>query len=165
VAVAGLERLTDDPGARLAHALDLAYRWLGHRDRTVAEMRRHLESKRVEPATIEAVVTELETQGYLDDAGYARRFAEDRRRLDGWGADRIQRRLQSLGVAEQHVAAALADQAAEDELEAALDVLRRRIRVPPGDDRARERALGMLARRGYDLELAYDAVRRFERDG
>jgi regulatory protein len=165
MAFAGLERLADDPGARLAHALDLAYRWLGHRDRTVAEMRRHLERKRVEPDTIDAAVAELETQCYLDDAAYARRFAEDRRRLDGWGADRIGRRLQALGIAEEHVAAALGGQGAEDELEAALDVLRRRIGVAPRDDRARERALGMLARRGYDLELAYEAVRRFEREG
>jgi regulatory protein len=165
MAFAGLERLADDPGARLAHALDLAYRWLGRRDRTVAEMRRHLESKRVEPATIEAVVVELEAQRYLDDAAYAQRFAEDRRRLDGWGADRIARRLQALGVAEEHVAAALGAQRADGELDAALEVLRRRVRVPPRDDRERERALGMLARRGYELELAYEAVRRFEREG
>ena len=30
-------------------------------------------------------------------------------------------------------------------------------------DRDRERAFGLLARRGYELELAYDAVRAFER--
>jgi regulatory protein len=154
-----------DPDVRLAHALDLAFRWLGHRDRTVAEMRRHLERKRVGPATIEAVVGELSAQGYLDDAGYARRFAEDRRRLDGWGADRIERRLRALGVADDVVADALGDRAAGDELGAAVDVLRARVRVPPGDDRGRERALGVLARRGYDLDLAYEAVRRFEREG
>lgn len=154
-----------DPDVRLTHALDLAFRWLGHRDRTVAEMRRHLERKRVEPATIEAVVDELGAQGYLDDAGYARRFADDRRRLDGWGADRIERRLRALGVADDVVAAALGDRDAGDELTAAVEVLRGRIRVPPHDDRARERALGVLARRGYDLDLAYEAVRRFEREG
>ena len=30
---------------RLQHALDLAYRYLGRRDRTVLEVRRHLEGK------------------------------------------------------------------------------------------------------------------------
>ncbi|HSD80238.1 MAG TPA: regulatory protein RecX [Solirubrobacteraceae bacterium] len=163
MAVGGL-LARDDPGARLAHALDLAYRWLGHRDRTVAEMRRHLEAKRVEPATIDATVGELQAQGYLDDAGYARRFAEDRRRLDGWGAERIERRLQALGVAPADVAAALGPHDDGLELEAAVEVLRRRVRAAPRDDRERERALGMLARRGYDLEVAYAAVRRFERD-
>ena len=36
--------------------------------------------------------------------------------------------------------------------------------MPPQSDRERERALGMLVRKGYDLELAYDAVRAFERE-
>ena len=37
------------------------------------------------------------------------------------------------------------------------------MRTPPADERGRERALGLLVRRGYALELAYDAVRAFER--
>ena len=44
-----------------------------------------------------------------------------------------------------------------------MNLLHRRFRWPPAEDRDRERALGLLARRGYDLELAYDAVRAFER--
>jgi regulatory protein len=152
-----------DPEARLQHALDLAYRYLGHRDRTVAEMRRHLEHKRVEPHTIDAAVAELAHQGYLDDARFAVRFAEDRRTLDAWGTDRIERRLQAAGVSALHIAAALAPFGAEEQLETAMGVLRRRFREAPRTDRERERALGLLVRKGYQLELAYDAVRAFER--
>ena len=35
--------------------------------------------------------------------------------------------------------------------------------TPPSSDRARGRALGLLIRRGYELELAHEAVRAFER--
>ena len=154
-----------DPQVRLQHALDLAYRYLGHRDRTVVEMRRHLESKRVEPRTIEEAVVELREQGYLDDARFARRYTEDRRTLDSWGADRIERKLLQAGVAPEHIAAAVAAQDVEGELEAAVMLLHRRYREPPGSDRERERALGLLVRKGYALELAYDAVRAFERGG
>lgn len=152
-----------DPEARLQDALDLSYRHLGHRERTVAELRRHLERKRIEPATIDAAVAELEAQGYLDDASFARRFAEDRRALDGWGSERIERRLLAAGVAPELTAAVLAAHDGGQELDAALTLLRRRLREPPADDRGRERALGLLVRRGYELELAYDAVRAFER--
>ena len=47
--------------------------------------------------------------GYVDDAAFAGRFAEDRRNLDQWGADRIERRLQELGVDRDLIAAALGD--------------------------------------------------------
>jgi regulatory protein len=156
-----------DPQAQLQGALDLSFGFLAHRDRTVAEVRRHLERKRVEPGAIDGAMAELARLGYVDDARFARRFTEDRRRLDAWGVDRIERRLTALGVEPAVVAAALADHGADaqDELSAAVALLRRRIACPPRTDCERDRALGLLGRRGYDLELAYDAVRAFERDG
>jgi regulatory protein len=117
----------------------------------------------VEPSGIDAAIAELERMDYLDDARFARRFAEDRRRLDGWGTDRIERRLRALGVEPAVAAAALGGDDGHDELQAAVALLQRRFRQAPDSDRERERALGMLARRGYDLEVAYDAVRAFER--
>ena len=150
----------EDPQARLQHARDLAWRALNRRERTVTEMARLLAGKRVEPSAIDAVVGELREQGYLDDASYAQRFADDRRRLDAWGSDRIERKLRQLGVAPEHIAAAIAERPQEDELEAALALLRRRVPDPPATPRERDRALGILVRKGYDLELAYDALRR-----
>jgi regulatory protein len=154
-----------DPAARLQRALDAAYRYLARRDRTVAEVRRHLETQRCEPDAIEQAVADLVEAGYLDDARYARTFAEDRRALDAWGPDRIARKLGQIGIAAELIEAALSDRDAEDELVAAVDLLRHRLRYPPEDDRGRDRALGLLVRRGYALELAYDAIRRFEREG
>lgn len=150
----------EDPEARLQHARDLAWRALNRRERTTAEMARLLAGKRVEPSAIETVVGELREQGYLDDASYARRFAEDRRRLDAWGADRIERKLLSLGVDRELVAAALGEQGHADEMAAAGELLARRFPAPPETPRDRDRALGMLVRKGYDLELAYDVLRR-----
>jgi regulatory protein len=156
--------VTDGPEERLQHALDVAYRYLGHRDRTVAEVRRRLEAEQVQTAVLDEAIAALERQGYLDDARYAHRFAEDRRTIDAWGAERIERRLLAVGVEPGLITAALDERDAGEELEAALAVLRRRFPRAPSDDRDRERALGVLVRKGYDLELAYDAVRAFERD-
>jgi regulatory protein len=158
-----LAEVEADPSARLQRALDLAYRYLGHRARTVAEVRRHLEAKRAEPTAIDEAVERLIEERYLDDARYAEQFADDRRRLDGWGAERIERRLTSIGVAPEHIEAALAGQDAGAELEAAVALLRRRFRTAPESDRERDRALGMLVRKGYELDLAYDAVRALGR--
>jgi regulatory protein len=149
--------------ARVQHALDLAYRFLGFRDRTVAEVLGHLAAKDVDLRTARAAVAVLREQDYLDDVRFAQRFTEDRRNLDDWGAERIERKLDELGIERDVIAEAL-ERPAEDELEAAVALLRRRLTGPPADERAREKALGLLVRRGYGLELAYDAVRAVERD-
>ncbi|HEV7492252.1 regulatory protein RecX [Baekduia sp.] len=154
-----------DPEVRLQHALDLSYRYLGFRDRTVLEVRRHLEAKRVEPDTIEQAVAELCELGYLDDARFAQRFTEDRRTLDHWGNERIERKLLACGIEAGLVAAALAGgDEGESQFDAALVVLTRRFRMPPETERDRERALGFLVRKGYELETAYDAIRAYGRD-
>jgi regulatory protein len=151
---------SSDPEVRLQHAREIAWHALNRRDHTAAEIARALARKRVEPAVIDAVVGELCEQGYLDDARFAQRFAEDRRRLDGWGAERIERRLLALGIDRELVAAAVGCQGADEELEAAVALLRRRFPDPPATPRDCERALGMLVRKGYELELAHDAIRR-----
>jgi regulatory protein len=154
----------DEQPARseLERALDLAYRAVGRRERTVAELRTCLEGKRVGPEEIDAAVAELRGAGLLDDAHFAQRFAEDKRELARWGGERIARELHRRGVAPDLIEAAVADRGTEDELATALLVLEER-GPPHDDDRARDRAWRLLVRRGYTPEIAYDAVRAYER--
>jgi regulatory protein len=149
-----------DPDVRLQHAREVAWTALNRRDHTMVELAAILARKRVEPAVIDSVVRELCEQGYLDDARFAHRFADDRRRLDGWGSERIEQRLRALGVDAELIAAAVSTRGHEGELEAALIILRRRFPEPPATPRECERALGVLVRKGYELELAHDAIRR-----
>jgi regulatory protein len=143
-------------------AIQLGYRAVGRRERTVAELRTLLERKRVEPEAIEDAVAELTEAGFLDDSRYAQRFAEDKRELDRWGSERIARELHRRGIAPDLVESAVADRSREAELETALLLLEQR--VPSlRNDRERDRAWGLLVRRGYETELAYEAVRRHAR--
>ena len=153
------ERLAD-PDVRLQRARDLAWAALNRRDHTQVELQRAMERRRCGPEEIATVLAELVEGGWVDDASYAQRFAEDRRTLDGWGAERIARKLRDLGVDPDAVEAAVAAQPAEDERAAAAEMLRRRFPEPPEDPRDRNRALAMLVRKGYELELAHDVLRR-----
>lgn len=153
------ERLAD-PEVRLQRTRDLAWAALNRRDHTEAELQRALERRRCGPEEIATVLGELTAGGWVDDAVYAQRFAEDRRNLDGWGAERIARKLRTLGVDREHVDAAVDAQPGHDEQAAALAFLCRRFPEPPEDARDRNRALGMLVRKGYGLELSLEVLRR-----
>jgi regulatory protein len=125
-------------------------------------LRGWLAERGVEEAEVEEVIAVLTEAGAIDDPSFARRYAEDKRQLAGWGPDRIWTALVSRGVAREHIEAALGGEDEEAQLERAASLLRGR-GMHCGSDSERERALGWLVRRGYPLELAYEAVRRVER--
>lgn len=128
-------------------------------------MRAHLERRDISEPVLGAAISRLEELGVLGDIAFAQRFAEDRRELDGWGGERIARRLRERGVERETAeAAARPERGREGELDAALRVLERRFASPPGSPRDRERAFGVLVRKGYDPDLAADAIRAYGRD-
>ena len=139
----------------MADALELAVSALARKERSVAELGAWLDARNCESAAAEAAIEHLIEIGQLDDARFARRFAEDKRELRGWGSDRIAEALEARGIGAGEIAAALA----ADPVEAQVDR-----GAPLGDDAARGRALATLVRRGYASEVAYDAVRRAERE-
>lgn len=143
-------------------AYELALRALSYKERTESELRGWLAERGVEEAEVEEVIALLIGADAIDDASFARRYAEDKRQLAGWGPDRISTALEGRGVARDHIVTALGGEDQEAQLERAVAVLGDR-GVHCGSERERERALGLLVRRGYPLELAYEAVRRVER--
>ncbi len=139
-------------------ALELAYGFINKRERTVAEVAGALRRAGIDPPGAQAAIDELVALGYLDDIRFAKLFAQDKRTLEQWGAERIERGLIARGIERELVAAALADSPQQTELERALATLARRFPRPPADRRERERALGFLLRKGYDNETALEAL-------
>ena len=146
-----------------ADAYELALEALGRKERTTAELATLLEERGCEPADVEAAVSALTEFGELDDERFARRFAEDKRELRGWGPERIGEALRARGLPDFLVASALAGDSPEEQVRRATVLLARRA-APLATDAERGRALSYLTRRGYDYEIAYEAIRATARD-
>lgn len=161
----------DGDGTELQRALELAYRYLNRRERTVHEVRARLEAKGTAASVVDEAIAILAGQGAVDDTRFARLFVQDKRELDQWGTERIRRGLLARGVDRELILDALANgeeaggqDPARAELDRALELLRQRFSAPPRDRRSRDRALGVLIRKGYDPELALDALVAYGRD-
>lgn len=127
-------------------------------------MREWLARREVEPEEVERVICYLVENLAIDDRRFAVGYVEDKRRLSGWGNDRIESALLSRGVPRGLIAAALGRDDGESEADRATRVLLERgSRLD--DDRGRQRALSLLARRGFCAEDAYAAIRRADRAG
>ncbi len=139
-------------------AFEVALAALRHRERTSAELTAWLERRGYGAAEIEAAINRLTEVGELDDQRFARRYAEDKRELRGWGAERIREALLARGVSPSLAAAAVEGDSHDAQVGRARDLLAGRGQ-PLGKDADRARALGYLTRRGYEYEIAYEAIR------
>ena len=105
-----------------------------------------------------AAVGRLIEIGELDDQRFARRYAEDKRALRGWGPERIREALLARGMAPSLAETAAEADSHEAQVARASDLLAGRGR-PLATDADRARAVGYLTRRGYEYEIAYEAIR------
>lgn len=135
---------------------------IGRKERTEAEMRDWLSKREVESAEIERVLSYLIENLAIDDRRFAIGYAQDKRSLAGWGNSRIRSVLLDRGIPRDLIEMALERDGGESEVDRATQVL-----IKKGqdidDDRGRQRALGLLARRGFSAEDAYAAIRRAAR--
>jgi regulatory protein len=155
---------------RLQPALEVALAFLNRCERTEQELRLQLERKGIAADTAGACVQRLAQEGCLDDARFALMFVHDKRELEGWGSERIERGLAERGVNRDLIASALARHEREwgggqTEFDRALALLRRRFPSPPRERRERDRALGVLIRKGFESELALDVLAAYARAG
>jgi regulatory protein len=139
-------------------AFELALRALGRKERSTRELADWLAERGVGPDEAEAVVTRLTEEAVLDDERFALRYADDKRELAGWGAERIRDALLARGIAPEHIEAAVAADSATVQVQRASELLARRERGLESEaDKAS--ALGFLTRRGYSYEIAHEAIR------
>ena len=97
----------------------------------------------------------------LDDQAYAVQYAADKRELRGWGPERIREELRARGVAECFIEQAAGGEGQDEQVERAVGLLAER-ELDCTSDADRSRALKLLVRRGFSLEVGYAAVRNRE---
>jgi regulatory protein len=143
--------MTDD-------AYELALEALGRKERSTAELAAWLRDRGVPEQDADSAIARLTEIGELDDERFARRYADDKRELAGWGSERIRDALLARGLAPEDIEAALARDSEPDQVRRATEFLVRRAR-PLDSDAARASALGYLTRKGYSYEIAHEAIR------
>ncbi|MBB1030549.1 regulatory protein RecX [Dietzia sp. SLG310A2-38A2] len=154
------------PLAPEAHeAATAALRLLRHRPRSHHELRERLLGKDHAPDAVDEALDRVRVWGLLDDADFASEWVRGRRRRRGRSRGALERELREKGVAEVHIAGAVADIDESDDREQATELVRARLtRRPaasgPGADLQgeRRRLVAFLARRGYPTGLAMTVV-------
>ncbi len=89
--------------------IQLAVRFVAHRDRTIAQVEQFLTSRGASSPQVEQAICRLSDLRYLDDVAYAQRWAERRLTYRPIGQERLRAELQAKGIADSLAAQVVAD--------------------------------------------------------
>jgi len=148
---------------------DKALRLLARRARSRRELDAALAGVAVTEPVRKGILAELEEQGLVDDARFARDFVQARATGRAEGPHRLRRDLAKRGVPRSVVDNVLAEGFDRERQEAmARALVERKIGTALVDERVVRRMSDLLRRKGYDYEVvnrvAYDLLRRAGRD-
>ncbi len=135
-------------------ALTIALHYLKFRPRSVFEIRKKLEAKRIENKEIEKVISVLKKNQLLDDEVFAKMWVRDRNLLKPTGSYLLKLELRKMGIGDEIIEAVLTPQSDEVLANKALEMKFR--------DRDIEYAkkVGFLQRRGFSTGVIYKVLRK-----
>ena len=148
--------------------LEAALRFLEARQRSTVEVRTRLNRAGYRPDLVEGAITRLIELGMLDDAAFAKAWVESRDRARPRGERALRSELRTKGIDRAVVDETMADREADRpdaDDEAARRLLERHASALAriADPRARrQRAYALLARNGFDPDVAASASRTIE---
>lgn len=147
---------------RFEKYLNLTYRYLGIRNRSVKEIRDYLTKKKAEPEVIEKMIALLTEQKFLHDENFARAWVTSRARFRPRGKQLLKIELQQKGIAKDIIEKVLSEEQEDipDELSQAKALIGRRIErvrdLPRQEIYAKVGAF--LARRGFSWSVCKKAI-------
>lgn len=147
-------------------AYDAAVRFLGPRPRSVAEIKRHLRTKRFDDESQDKAIDQLRAQRYIDDEAFARYWVEQRAKFRPKGTRAIVSELMQKGVARETIDVVLGEADPAAETKRAREAIRRPMtRWLSMDDNERKRKIHQyLVTRGFSYDVIEEVIAKPEAD-
>ncbi len=143
-------------------AYEAAVRYLANRPRSVAEIRRHLRSKRYSDDAIDHAIDQLRAQRYIDDEAFARYWVDQRERFRPKGDRALVSELLGKGVPRETIDIVLGERDPQAEVKQAREAIRRPIaRWQTLEEGERKRKIHQyLAARGFSYDTIESVLER-----
>lgn len=140
---------------------EVAVRYLASRPKSVAEIVRHLRSKRFDDDAVAQAIDKLRAQRYVDDEAFARWWLEQRERFKPRGGRAIRAELAQKGVAREVVELVVGERAPDADADLAKRALARPLSrwatLPPHERKRKIHAY--LAARGFSYGTIEEVMR------
>lgn len=150
----------------IGDAYDAAVRYLGSRPRSVAEIKRHLRTKRFDDIAQDTAIERLRVQHYIDDEAFARYWVEQRAQFRPKGHRAIVSELMQKGVAREIIDVVLGDADPATETKRARDMIHRPMTrwLGMAEPERNRKIHQYLATRGFSYDVIEEVIERPEAD-
>lgn len=145
----------------VTRAKDVILYALSMSPKTRKQLADKLKEKEIPDEAANDALNRMTEVGLIDDVQFAKSWVYSRHTYKGLSAMAIKRELKQKGVEEEIINDALENLGHDEEWERALELVKRKAhstRNVPHDSRVR-RLVGMLARKGYNGNIAFNAVK------
>lgn len=142
-------------------AINKAIKYLSYRQRSIKEVKDHLNRKGYDPSIIENTIDHLLEKNYLNDYAFAESFIRDKSYLNKYGINKIRYELLNKGVSKEIIAKTLRFDH-DEEYDNAMTLANKKMNSYKNQDRDRiyRKLGGFLQRKGY----RYDTVAKVLRE-
>ena len=140
-------------------AFTVGLRYASYQPRTTNEVKRRLSREKIPSSVQQEVVEKLVKNGWLDDAEYARRYAQDKQRK-GWSLRHISSALREKGVDYGLIRDVIENIPATSEQDVLRQLIQKKYaRRNLSDEKEFQRTVQALCRRGFLLQDVLHTLR------
>ncbi|MCL6267495.1 regulatory protein RecX [Flagellimonas myxillae] len=141
-------------------------RYCAYQERCHQEVVNKLKDMRMIPQAIDAIVTHLIQENYLNEERFARSFARGKFNIKKWGRNRITNELKMRQISRFNVQSALSE-ISEENYDKTLDELalkRWEQLLGESPQKRKKKLVDYLLYRGWESQLVYDKLRELTRE-
>jgi regulatory protein len=153
-----MERQTHNKGVPFARSR--LQQLCSRSEKCVDDVQKKLNDWAIPAKEATAIIQELQAQGFVDEARYAKAFVRDKSRLLHWGTVKIKQALQAKKIPVSLITEALREIDAETYRHEFAQLLKRKAAilkaVPPAERHAK--LLRFALGRGYEYHEAYELI-------
>lgn len=134
--------------------------YCSYQERCHAEVVQKLKSMNMIPQAIDAIVTHLITNNFLNEERFAKSFARGKFRIKHWGKIRIVRELKIRQISKYNINSALKEIDEDEYQEAFYELSEKQWHSIKETNltKKKKKLFDFLARKGFEQNLIYDAI-------
>jgi len=150
------------PVLTVAEAQQKLEHYCAYQERCHQEVVNKLQELGMIPAAIDAIISSLIQNNYLNEMRFAQSFARGKFRIKKWGKNRILRELKRRNISNYNIKKGMEQISEEDYHTTFLELFEKRkkevARLPI--EHQKKKLISYLSYRGWETELIYDALRK-----